>query len=267
LYGSKLFDPRLKEITLKVVDIPYGGKRGLHTAIDTAADVLQGVQLIRDRAAIALFMDEVGKDNGKFCIGADHTLEALQAGAAQIVIVNEVLSLQRYVVRQDGGSSPNKIVCMKESEMIKHMAQADAVNGKDSKGKGKEKVDPSHHIPMEVVESMPLVDWLAENCRSMGAKLFLVHDNFPEGSQFCKGFGGLGAILRYHIAFEDPEEDEFENGYDSDENDSDGDEQEVPSYGSVTHTELAMAGSSSSYGSTSVLVLEEESDDEENGAM
>jgi stalled ribosome rescue protein Dom34 len=36
-----------------------------------------------------------------------------------------------------------------------------------------------------------------------GAKLYLVSDRSDEGSRFVKGFGGLGGILRYDIAFED----------------------------------------------------------------
>ena len=42
----------------------------------------------------------------------------------------------------------------------------------------------------------------------------VVTDRSQEGMQFCKGFGGIGGILRYKVAFDDlalydEQEDEF----------------------------------------------------------
>lgn len=46
-------------------------------------------------------------------------------------------------------------------------------------------------------------------------------DRSQEGMQFCKGFGGIGGILRYKVAFEDlamydEEEGEFMSDDDDD---------------------------------------------------
>jgi peptide chain release factor subunit 1 len=35
-----------------------------------------------------------------------------------------------------------------------------------------------------------------------GAKLEFVTNRSAEGSQFCKGFGGIGGMLRYKIDFQ-----------------------------------------------------------------
>ena len=48
----------------------------------------------------------------------------------------------------------------------------------------------------------------------------VVTDRSQEGMQFCKGFGGIGGILRYKVAFEELamyEEDEEEFMSDDDE--------------------------------------------------
>lgn len=59
-----------------------------------------------------------------------------------------------------------------------------------------------------------LVEWLTENYRRFGTKLILVSDKTPEGAQFCRGFGGLGGLLRYKV---DLTEAENETGADADD--------------------------------------------------
>jgi peptide chain release factor subunit 1 len=66
---------------------------------------------------------------------------------------------------------------------------------------------------MEVIDQMSFLEWLAEKYRDFGATLEFVSDRSSEGNQFVKGFGGIGAILRYKLNFEQlaeyDDEDEF----------------------------------------------------------
>jgi hypothetical protein len=39
---------------------------------------------------------------------------------------------------------------------------------------------------------MPLLEWFANNYKTFGATLEIVTDKSQEGSQFVKGFGGIG---------------------------------------------------------------------------
>lgn len=39
---------------------------------------------------------------------------------------------------------------------------------------------------------MPLLEWFANNYKKFGATLEIVTDKSQEGSQFVKGFGGIG---------------------------------------------------------------------------
>jgi peptide chain release factor subunit 1 len=48
---------------------------------------------------------------------------------------------------------------------------------------------------MELVESQPLLEWLANNYKSFGATLEIITDKSQEGSQFVRGFGGIGGML------------------------------------------------------------------------
>ena len=54
-------------------------------------------------------------------------------------------------------------------------------------------------VELELVESVPLLEWLANNYKNFGATLEIVTDRSQEGSQFVKGFGGIGGLLRYRV--------------------------------------------------------------------
>ena len=74
--------------------------------------------------------------------------------------------------------------------------EADATNFVDEDG-----------VELEVVEKEELVEWLGSNYKNFGATLEFVSDKSQEGTQFVKGFGGIGGILRYKVDFL---EDDFE---------------------------------------------------------
>ena len=46
---------------------------------------------------------------------------------------------------------------------------------------------------------MPMLEWLANNYKKFGCQLEFVTNRSQEGSQFCKGFGGVGGVLRYSV--------------------------------------------------------------------
>lgn len=48
---------------------------------------------------------------------------------------------------------------------------------------------------------MPLLEWFANNYKTFGATLEIVTDKSQEGSQFVKGFGGIGGKCSLQITF------------------------------------------------------------------
>ena len=76
-------------------------------------------------------------------------------------------------------------------------------------------IDADTGVELEVSEKTNLLEYLATKYNEYGAKLEIVTDRSQEGAQFCKGFGGIGGILRYAMNFND-----FEVDY-SDEEDFD----------------------------------------------
>jgi hypothetical protein len=62
--------------------------------------------------------------------------------------------------------------------------------------------DEVTHVELELVSKMSLKDYLSENCKPMwGCRLVFVTNRSKEGSQFCRGFGGIGGLLHWKVEF------------------------------------------------------------------
>ena len=59
--------------------------------------------------------------------------------------------------------------------------------------------DDDTGVELEVVEKVSLLEWFANEYKRFGCVLEFVTDCSQEGSQFCRGFGGIGGILRYQV--------------------------------------------------------------------
>jgi peptide chain release factor subunit 1 len=177
LSHSDMFDPRLACKILKIVDVSYGGENGFNQAIELSADCLQNVKFIQEKKLISRYFDEIAKDTGLFCFGIDDTLKALESGAVEVLIVWENLDIIRYLLKGQAGEQ--KILFLKPD-------QAKDKSHFMNKETGTE---------YEIEEQMPLLEWFANNYKNFGTNLQIVTDKSQEGSQFCKGFGGIGGTI------------------------------------------------------------------------
>jgi len=198
LRTSDMFDPRLSNKVLKIVDVSYGGENGFNQSIDLCAEVLSNVKFIQEKKLISHYFEEISKDTGKYCFGVVDTLAALDLGAVETLIVWENLEIMRYTLKNPATAEQKVLHLNKEEERNQALFRDDKTG-----------------VEMEVVESIQLVEWLANNYASFGATLEFITNRSQEGSQFCKGFGGIGGLLRYRVDFSsinDYEEGEEEEG-------------------------------------------------------
>eukprot|EP00920_Eleutheroschizon_duboscqi_P018197 GHVT01043438.1.p1 GENE.GHVT01043438.1~~GHVT01043438.1.p1 ORF type:complete len:317 (+),score=68.03 GHVT01043438.1:2157-3107(+) len=89
LAGSDMFDQRLVAKIIKIVDVSYGGDNGFNQAIELAAEALANVKFIQEKKLIGRFFEEVAQDSGKLVFGVEETLQALDMGAVELLIVYE----------------------------------------------------------------------------------------------------------------------------------------------------------------------------------
>jgi len=94
----------------------------------------------------------------------------------------ENLEINRYILRNTTTGT----------EAVKHLNK-------------EEERDQSHFhdggVELEIVEKVSLLEWFANNYKRFGATLEFITNRSQEGSQFCKGFGGIGGLLRYQVDF------------------------------------------------------------------
>ena len=153
-------------------------KETIKQAIEQAQDILKDNQLVKERNLLKRFFGEIAEDTGLYLIGIDQTMKYLDSGAIEVLICWDNLETRRYIY--EGSDEPEY------------------------------KADPSR----KAIEDQSLTEWLADHYSEFGIKLFYVSDTSAEGNQFCKGFGGVGGILRYKIDLE-PELSDYGSDYDS----------------------------------------------------
>mgnify|MGYP002882906929 CR=1 FL=1 len=195
LAQADCFDPRLTAKVIKTVDVSYGGENGFNQAIELCAETLANVKFIQEKRLISRYFEEISQDTQKFCFGIEDTLKGLEMGAIDILIVYENLETMRYDLKNVATGE----------DIVKHLSkeqEADAKNFVTSEGE-----------ELETIEKQQLVEWFANNYKNFGAQLEFVTNRSQEGLQFCKGFGGLGGILRYKVDF-------MEHDYDDDDDDN-----------------------------------------------
>ncbi|EFJ50086.1 hypothetical protein VOLCADRAFT_109683 [Volvox carteri f. nagariensis] len=191
LSQSDMFDPRLQAVVLGVVDVSYGGENGFNQAIELSSEMLANVKFVQEKRLIGRFFEEISQDSGKFVFSVKDTMQCLEMGAVETLIVWENLDCDRYeLLNPSSGKTEIKLLNAEQAKDTSHFKDKEA--GCD----------------LEVQDKLPLLEWLANNYKKFGCTLEFVTNKSQEGSQFCRGFGGIGGILRYQVNLAELDVDE-----------------------------------------------------------
>ncbi|CAI9115721.1 OLC1v1016707C1 [Oldenlandia corymbosa var. corymbosa] len=205
LAQAVVFKSRFSSRVLNIVDTAYGGENGFNQAIRLSSELLLNVKFLQEQRLIEKYFDEISRDTGKFVNGVEHTLKALEMGAVEVLIVWEELDCVRYEL---------KISATKDI-IVKHLSKDQEANQENFR-------DPNSGLDLEVMDRTLLLEWLADNYGQFGCSLEFVTNKSTEGSQFVRGFGGIGGILRYPVEvddfdLDDPTDDEPDEEEEEDE--------------------------------------------------
>jgi peptide chain release factor subunit 1 len=182
LSRSDLFDPRLSTAVIAIIDIAYGGMAGFNQAIHLTSEAMGNVRFTQERRLICQFMTEIQMDSGKICYTIPDTIKALEMGAVEKLIVWEQLPTECRIVR--------------------HKTTGEETGWFET-------ADPDPAV-YAMEPSIPFVEWIANHYTRYGAVLELITDCSAEGTQFVKGFSGVGGLLRWKVDFDALEEPEEE---------------------------------------------------------
>ena len=200
---SAHLDPRLKEVVLQTIDISYGGISGFNQAIQLSSSLLANVKLIEEKKILEKFFEEINLDTGRYSFGIQQTMDALEQGAVETLIVYEDAMIKRYV-----------FVNNNNQEVIRYFKKNEKIDS----------VDPKNNMVMSIKSQDLWTDWIAENYKTFGTNLEFVTDKSGIGTQFVNGFGGIGGILRWAVKFDyDIDLEEEYNSHEEEEEEIDSD--------------------------------------------
>lgn len=191
LQKSDLFDSRLQPVVIKIVDISYGGELGFNQAIELSMDALRSVKFVHEKKVLNKFYEEIAKDTGKYVFGIKDTMEALENGMVDILMLWENMDYNRLTLKDSDENITYETV---------HVEKITGNKWKDEKT-GTE---------YDIIENIQITEWLLDCYKKYCSHLEIVTDKSSEGNQFVKGFGGIGGILRYKVEqnFEDEDNNE-----------------------------------------------------------
>ena len=155
---------------LRVVDIQYDKKTGLHELLHQCSDLVTFIKVEKERTWITRFMTSLATDDGLAVYGHKNVIYALEGGFLATLIIHE----------------DNNDV----SEAHIGLQLDLPVGGIRSPG--------------------ALDEVLEETCAKYDTELVIITSFLPEANQIKQGFGGEVGLLRYPIAFPDDYEDDEE---------------------------------------------------------
>jgi len=143
------------------------------------AEPLRTSRQTDERRQISTFLSEVARDTGEFCFGLENTCHAMEMGALDTLIVWDKLQVLR--VHRKGAQGEERVLHMTPEEFGRHRDDGTC---------------------LEVIETYAFIEWVTQNQHADTVTLQIITDETPEGKQFCKGFGGVGGLLRWQMEFE-----------------------------------------------------------------
>jgi hypothetical protein len=161
LSKSDLFDARLQEKVLQIVDIAYGGSAGFNQAINLSMECLGNIRFIQEKKLVHQFFTEIQMDTGKACFMIGDTLKCLEMGAVETLILWEQFPDECKVIRNRE---------TKEEKMILMTETVDDTN-------------------FETLDTIPFIDWISNNYKTLG-----IHIHAADGSISKDGPSGGVAL-------------------------------------------------------------------------
>lgn len=176
----ELLDYRLKQKVLGSLDTSYTDESGIREVMQKSDELLKDAEVTKERAIMNKFLEEVSKD-GLVTYGEKETMEAIELKKAKTIMVSEGLgwevvkieceacgTVEEFIIREPLKFKPSDLKCSK-----------------------------CNSPKVEELEEIDYIDLLIEKAHATGAEVRVISTDTPEGEQFLKSFGGLGAFLRY----------------------------------------------------------------------
>ncbi|MBW1839978.1 MAG: peptide chain release factor aRF-1, partial [Deltaproteobacteria bacterium] len=153
-------DYKMKDKILGIVDTSYTGESGLREIVERAEDILAEASVTKERKILENFFDVLGKDTGLAVYGVKETVEAIEAGNLETMIISEDFDWVNV-----GFECP---ACREKFEKVLDKKQIDSQKCKCGK-------------KPNVISEKELTEDIIESAENMGTKVFIVSSSTGMG--------------------------------------------------------------------------------------
>lgn len=170
----------IKNKLITTVDTSYTGEFGIREVMEKSMDVLEEIDVMREKKLVQRFLVELIDEHGLASYGEAEVRQNLQMGAVEVLLLSEDLKSKRLNYEcSTCGTNAEKTI------------KADSTV--------QEKTCPKCNEKMKVVETTDIIDDFVEIAEEVGSEVEIISTETEEGMQLLKAFGGVGAILRYRL--------------------------------------------------------------------
>jgi peptide chain release factor subunit 1 len=168
----------MKPKVIGVVDTSYTGVPGLEEMLVRGEDLLAEASVTRERKIMEKFFSELAKDSGLAVYGIMETVEALEKGAVETLMISD-----------DFDWVHASLECTKCKNALKKMVSSDKKNDVSC---------PECGTVMDLKDEKDAAEVLDELAENAGTNVEMVSAYTREGEQLL-GMGGVAGILRYNV--------------------------------------------------------------------
>ncbi|MCC7553525.1 MAG: peptide chain release factor aRF-1 [Methanobacteriaceae archaeon] len=170
----------IKDKIITTVDTSYTGEFGIREVIDKSADVLDELDVMKEKKIVQKFLKELINEDGLASYGEEEVRKNLLIGAVDTLLLSEDLLFTRNTIKCSNCNSQKEITLKSPNDKIDE--NCEKCNDK-----------------MKLVESKTLVEFFVETAEELGTDVEFISTETEEGIQLLKAFGGVAAILRYKV--------------------------------------------------------------------
>jgi peptide chain release factor subunit 1 len=170
----------IKQKIITTVDTSYTGEFGIREVMDKSMDVLTEIDVMREKKLMQRFLHELIDEDGLASYGEAEVRRNLQVGAVEVLLLSEDLKKKRLIYH-----------CPSCQDKIRKTIEKDMESEEIS--------CPTCGEKIKTEEGRDLIDDFLDMVEEVGSEIEIISTETEEGVQLIRAFGGIAAILRYHI--------------------------------------------------------------------
>ena len=168
-------------------DVAYTNEDGLAELVDTAQDALKGMDIVKEKAVMNRFLQELVKENGNAAYGEESVRKNLETGSVDTLVLSSSLRRSRIRMKCPNCTHHHEVTVTSEGGV--DLKEIEVPNC------------PSCGSPMAIEGETDIIEELTQLADQSGSKVVIISDDFEEGVMLYNAFGGIAAILRYRTGY------------------------------------------------------------------